>query len=167
MKKLLKLAVLVVLLVAVVFFVTKGPTGLSGANDKEIGRFSLQYSGDDAAYSLSLLREGENERVRLEAPFVPGGSVSFTASADVFASLQDVVKRNNLDSWDGFHEANDGILDGSGFSLVIEYTDGTSVRASGSNVFPSGYQQGMKEITEAISENIFGLTGLGNIKLPF
>lgn len=61
----------------------------------------------------------------------------------------------NLDikSWDNFNEVNEGVLDGSGFVLQIEYEDGTKVRAEGDNSFPKNYQEferGIRAILEKL-----------------
>ena len=59
------------------------------------------------------------------------------------AAIMRVFAAYGLAAWDGFSKSNEGVLDGEGFLLEIEFTDGTSVHASGSNAFPSHYHEAM------------------------
>lgn len=43
------------------------------------------------------------------------------------------------DGWDGFHESNADVLDGTSFTFEASFADGSSVSASGTNAFPEGY----------------------------
>ena len=53
--------------------------------------------------------------------------------------LTDIVYRNNMVRWDGFHESSRGLLDGTNFSVTLMFSDGTSVNASGYGSFPKCY----------------------------
>lgn len=59
------------------------------------------------------------------------------------AAIMQVFAAYDLADWDGFSESNEGVLDGEGFLLEIELTDGTSAHASGSNAFPPRYHEAM------------------------
>lgn len=45
----------------------------------------------------------------------------------------------DVESWDGFSERDDDVLDGSGFSLSITLADGSEIHASGTNAEPEGF----------------------------
>ncbi|MBR4236229.1 MAG: hypothetical protein IKR85_09245 [Clostridia bacterium] len=65
--------------------------------------------------------------------------------------LQDLTIEYELDSWDGFNESAQYVLDGEDFSLSIEYTDGTTVDAYGSNSFPTGYFDAAAALEELLT----------------
>ena len=53
--------------------------------------------------------------------------------------MEELAQQYNLISWDGFHETDSMITDGSGFSLHMTLTDGSTITAHGTNAFPLGY----------------------------
>ena len=67
------------------------------------------------------------------------------------AELMDVVQRDSLEAWDGFHGSNPDVLDGEGFCLEMTFADGTNVFASGENAFPDSYHDATASI-DAILE---------------
>ena len=42
-------------------------------------------------------------------------------------------------SWDGFHDSDSMLMDGTQFSMHFTFADGTSVHASGYGSFPANY----------------------------
>ena len=58
------------------------------------------------------------------------------------------VDECGMKRWDGFHGSNPYVLDGEGFSLTMEFADGTTVYASGENSFPDGYQEAAARLDE-------------------
>lgn len=54
-------------------------------------------------------------------------------------ALMEIVRKHELNKWDGFDKADRRVQDGKGFELHISYDDGQTVYASGSNAFPKGY----------------------------
>ena len=57
-----------------------------------------------------------------------------------------VIDKYGLEQWDGFSKSQSGVLDGEGFRLEIELTDGTRILASGDNAFPPDYFNAMGEL---------------------
>lgn len=58
---------------------------------------------------------------------------------DDLLAVQKVFADNKVANWNGFHGINNMVLDGTGYSLNVEYADGSSSSSSGSNNFPTGY----------------------------
>ncbi len=56
-------------------------------------------------------------------------------------SIAAVIKENGIFSWNGFNERSSRILDGYGFALKAEFTDGT-IAAIGYEEYPDNYKQG-------------------------
>lgn len=59
--------------------------------------------------------------------------------SETLSELSKLCKKLSLRSWDGFNKSAKGVLDGSGFSLSMDFADGTHIKASGSNRFPKNY----------------------------
>ena len=61
-------------------------------------------------------------------------------------TLTDIVQRNNLILWDSFSESDSMLLDGTHFSITLEFSDGTTVNANGYGCFPENYGNASKAI---------------------
>ena len=65
--------------------------------------------------------------------------VSTQLDAGTVRALEKVLETYSVRAWDGFEEDNPDVLDGEMFSFHAAFSDGTEIRASGSNAFPDGY----------------------------
>ena len=72
-------------------------------------------------------------------------------SADAATELMQVIDTYDMESWDGFSESRDFVLDGEGFWLDFTLTDGTRVHASGDNAFPEHYFDAIGEIWDILT----------------
>ena len=54
-------------------------------------------------------------------------------------ALTNIVLGNNMILWDGFSESDSMLLDGTHFSITLEFSDGTTVNANGYGCFPAYY----------------------------
>ena len=101
--------------------------------DHTLTRFSYYLSGDMMPRSWEItLREDEywiqeNEETPRLFP------------ETLAAELMQAIADNGADSWQGVYETEYEVLDGEGFSLEMDFADGTSVQASGDNAFPHSY----------------------------
>ena len=68
--------------------------------------------------------------------------------------LNNIIKDNNIDSWDGFDESDDNVLDGYGFKLIVKYKNGDDIEAEGYMQYPDNYKKGdnaLEEFLESFS----------------
>ena len=56
-------------------------------------------------------------------------------------SFSALVQELGLAEWNGYHKIDRDVLDGTSFSLSVEFEDGGVIDASGSNCFPRGYSE--------------------------
>ena len=73
--------------------------------------------------------------------------------------LQQIIEIYDVLSWDGFEGSNPYVLDGEGFRLDIEFSDGVKVHATGDNSFPEHYfdaSYAMESLLEQAFEDSFG-----------
>ncbi len=73
-------------------------------------------------------------------------------SAEAAEALMDVIDRYDVAGWDGFSESTPFVLDGEGFRLDLQLTDGTRVHAAGDNAFPEHYFDAMGEMWEILTD---------------
>lgn len=100
----------------------------------EINYDSYQITMDAEGYHVSV-NEGEGRPV----------------SAETVDALYRVIDAYDVASWDGFSESEPFVLDGEGFWLDYNLTDGTRVHATGDNAFPEHYFEAMGEMWDILS----------------
>ncbi len=79
-------------------------------------------------------------------------------SNEDLAALEVLLDRHEIAKWDGFSGNARGVLDGKGFGLTLEYTDGRKVSANGYMRFPKGYGEAEKAI-RALLDGILEKSG--------
>ncbi len=67
---------------------------------------------------------------------------------DLYDRIATLLWENRVDRWDGFSGSAKNVLDGTMFSFCAELSDGGSIRADGSNMFPKSYGAFTKAFTE-------------------
>ena len=55
--------------------------------------------------------------------------------------LEKIIDNNNVKSWDGFNESENGMTDGFGFTLKVEYESGEKIEAHGYAKFPDNFNK--------------------------
>jgi len=112
---------------------------------KTLSTFSVYRYGEIRydSYSIFLDEDGYYISVNDEEPL--------PIDDETVQTLMEVIEEYNVSSWDGFDKTNDNVLDGEGFSLEIGFTDGTSVKALGDNVFPEQYADAMGEMWDILT----------------
>jgi len=78
------------------------------------------------------------------------GYETYTLPADkeLLNKLSEIIDVHTLREWDGFNEYDSMVMDGSGFSLEVDFADGSSIRAHGNNSFPGGFSEAKRAIDE-------------------
>lgn len=88
---------------------------------------------------VTLIREEKRTLIRV---FLSGEEVyEQSESLQLMEQIQELLEKYEADTWDGFNEENENILDGISFGLEVVFTDGKKISAQGNNVFPTNYQQ--------------------------
>lgn len=96
---------------------------------------------------LSIIREGDGFTVTQS--FDAGQTVR-RAYADQAVGVQmtDILREHQALSWNGFAKSNPHVLDGTSFTLSIDFSDGTTISARGTNSYPKGLSASMREIED-------------------
>ena len=124
---------------------------------REIARFELYRHGEIAfdSYEVTRVRDGYRMSVSQGA--------SRPIKREAVDALTRVIETYDLFQWDGFQRSNPNVLDGEGFRLEIEFTDGSSITATGDNAFPPHYFDAigdMQAILEDAQAPRFSMGGL-------
>ena len=107
---------------------------------KEIRSFEYQHSGSISYDGYYYTFCKDEKGVHLDASMNCGWErLSVDLDAEIMKQLEDITYEHQMQNWDGFNESDSNILDGEGFSLHIEFMDGTGVAAHGNNAFPRGF----------------------------
>ena len=88
------------------------------------------------------------------------GRLTLSVNGGAFAPIDDsvgeallaVIDRYGLVDWDGFDDYDPNVLDGEGFRIEFDLSDGTSVQATGDNAFPDHYFDAIGEITGILED---------------
>ena len=112
---------------------------------RKLSTFSAYRYGEISydSYSIFLDEDGYHISVNDEKPLL--------IDEETVQMLVEVIEEYNVSSWEGFDKTNENVLDGEGFSLEIEFTDGTSVKALGDNAFPEQYADAMGEMWDILT----------------
>lgn len=151
-------AVLVVVagIVAAVVLTNKnnGPDGNNPGGNTYNGQLKSFSFGE--SYGLGgavdyILVKQEDGKALLKCNFFGAVSekdknIEKTIDAKYLSELEQILRDNNISEWNGFDQSEDGVLDGSGFSMKIDYDDGSSISAHGYMKYPDNYDKVQDEL---------------------
>ena len=111
--------------------------------------FSFSTNGASIADVSEFVLHQESSRPVLEVKYQNySKNVDIMCRPDtaVVAAISRLIKKHRLDMWNGFNKRDEGVLDGSGFSLYVRLASGKTVNASGYGRFPKGYDNFVKDL---------------------
>ncbi len=112
--------------------------------------YAKQESYVPAVSSYILTRTEEGTRVTLGLGYSEEEYVCME-DADLLDRAREILEKNGVGTWNGFHETDPTVLDGSGFSLSVLFADGTRISASGNNCFPENYASFRSELEALVT----------------
>ena len=118
---------------------------------KDLKHFSFGYSVgnySDANISYTLecsdscvaivkkegVKEEDASKIEVDSGFVKG--------------LEDILRKYDVESWDGFSKSDKRVLDGYSFSLYAKMSNGDSISASGYMKWPKNYKNVRNELNK-------------------
>ncbi|SCW43356.1 hypothetical protein SAMN02910456_01098 [Ruminococcaceae bacterium YRB3002] len=133
-------------------------TGPSGADFGNCGivKFYYGYHGSIGGDSYHYDIRFENGVIKLsieEMLHREYGELEGEISRETLTALEEICSRFDVRRWNGFNRSDPNVLDGDGFSLDIEYSDGKKISAHGSNSFPAHYREFKKALDEAVKND--------------
>ena len=115
--------------------------------------FAKQESYVPAVSSYTLTRAEAGTRVTLG---LGDSEEKYVCMEDtgLLDRAKEILEKNKVGMWNGFHETDPMVLDGSGFSLGVIFTDGTKISASGTNCFPENYASFCSQLGDLVASAI-------------
>ena len=115
--------------------------------DAPMNSFSFSHSGMHTGLIYTLSAEQTKDGWQAEISLLAGDKeYVLEMTGEEAEALAEIVRRHELNRWNGFDRADRRAADGNGFRLDIRYEDGQVLSASGSNAFPAGYTEAHEEI---------------------
>ena len=124
-----------------------------------------------ASYSFGSFNEGQWDYRIAELDgklyFTAEGSngVELDIHAEVsiqkFEEFEKIIESNHIQNWHGFNECDDEVLDGYGFTLTIDFEEG-SLTASGYESYPENYEvihESLVDYFEQLADSISSTEG--------
>ena len=71
---------------------------------------------------------------------------------EVLDKISNVLKKYEVNRWDGFNKSDHGVMDGDSFSLSVGLNDDKFISASGYMKWPEHYRDVVNEISEIFTE---------------
>ena len=109
--------------------------------------YSNSGSSTYEIYSYELGRDEESGEWTVICELMCGyESYKLPADEKLLQDLAAVIEAHSLRDWDGFNESDSLVMDGCGFSMEIDFADGSGVHAHGNNSFPGGFDEAKEAI---------------------
>lgn len=128
-------------------------TGCNKKEDNEITYFKYTYGSPMGLYYEYEIKYDDNNQLMLHYYNYKGsdGIVELMVTKYNLKEINEIIKENNIDKWNGFNKQNENVLDGSGFDLEIHYSDDTSIKAHGYMIYPENYETSSKPLKEYLN----------------
>ena len=103
--------------------------------------FSQQGMARTAITNRTIRRADQGTEIVLELWDGEEPDYVFPVDSSVLEEVRRLLETYDVGSWNGFKGSNRMALDGESFGLYVEFTDGTTIQAYGTNSFPPHYQE--------------------------
>ena len=136
-------------IVALAVFVYARNQGAPIQDNVGITSFCYSHSGSSTSemYLYEIEADDESSGTVVNYEFNNGfETYTLPADGELMQQLSAVVDGHDLRKWNGFDKSNSLVMDGSGFYLRIDFSDGTQIMARGSNRYPAGYSEAVDAI---------------------
>lgn len=128
-------------------------------NDLDITKiksFYITYSNGYAINSYTRYELGINDG-KYVAKIKPYGVseedlLEIEVDKSIMDKIEEILKKYEVNKWDGFDKSNQGVLDGDSFSLSVGLKDNKSIHASGYMMWPDHYRDVVNEISPIFTE---------------
>ncbi len=101
-----------------------------------------QLTIKDGIYMVEIKPYGVGEEDKLETE----------VTIDLLEEITKILKKYEVNKWDGFNKSDHNVMDGDSFSLGIWFKDNKSIHASGYMMWPDNYRNVRDEISDLFME---------------
>lgn len=171
MKKKIKLFLIIIAVLIIVILliyckiIKDGGIGIKGKNptpirlDGKENISSLSYShtgtyiGD--IYSYKIYNEKEKVKLKVEFMNINEDNPDIVEiKEDTLDKIMELVKKYNVNKWNGYDKYATNVLDGSSFYMKIRLDNKKSIIFSGYNCEPNGYYKFYNDLMKLIGKDV-------------
>lgn len=119
----------------------------------EIVNFKYDYGSYNGGYFEYEISKS-NEKTIFTAHGLNGVDLDITTEVEpsTLDDILEIVKNENITSWNNFSKSNDDILDGYSFSLEIDFENGEKIHAYGYEKYPKNYDIAHKALSNYLEK---------------
>lgn len=128
---------LVILVTTVLLTVICQAEGPNSTDDLTLKYINLTLGGYNIPYCIEM-RAGDEGADAIIGSW--GAEIEIKLPIEYMSQAQALIEEYRVFDWDGFSGSDSTILDGEDFSFNAEFSDGSTIYASGSNYFPDNYK---------------------------
>lgn len=103
--------------------------------------FSKQGMARTAITNRTIRRTDQGAEIVLELWDGEEPDSVYPADASILQEARELLETYDAGNWNGFKGSNRAVLDGESFGFYVEFTDGSTISAYGTNSFPPHYQE--------------------------
>ncbi len=139
--------VLIIIVIGGYLYMKKEKVEITNIKYFEYYHSAGMMMNSDERYILEKVKDSYKITVKkVNEP--PESAITKKVSIDFVQELENILKKYNVEKWDGFNKSDPNVLDGSSFSITINMTDGNHINAHGYMMYPKDYGKVVKEIEE-------------------
>ena len=110
---------------------------------KDIRNFSFSYGGGSMMNSGTIYqlewKDGVHTAIVKASGVALEDAPRFTVDEAFVRELEQFLRENQVEKWNGFNKSDKNVMDGSGFDLSLSTMDSQFVRASGYMKYPKNF----------------------------
>ncbi|MBR3116773.1 MAG: hypothetical protein IKF36_02735 [Bacilli bacterium] len=115
----------------------------------DIESFTYNFgSGEGSYYEFNINIENDKYIFTGKGYSSSDLNIKKELSTSDMKELSNIIKDNNITSWDGFDREKKDILDGDSFKLIVKYKNGEKIVANGYMLYPDNYREASKKLEE-------------------
>lgn len=101
--------------------------------------FSQQGMARNVITNRTIRRTDSGAEIVLEIWDGQNPDYVYAVDAAMLEEVRELLETYNVGSWNGFRGSSRTVLDGESFGFYVQFTDGSTITAYGSNDFPTHY----------------------------
>ncbi len=146
----------IVIVIGIFCFIKFSRKNYVDFSESEIKSFHLSYS-NGYMMNANIIYEFKLEDDRYIASIKPylvadENTLIIDIDQDIVEKIVDILKKYEVNKWDGFDKVDKDVLDGDSFSLSVWFKDDKSIHASGYMMWPENYRNVRDEISDIFME---------------
>ena len=127
---------------------------LVGCSEKKdsITEFKYEFGGGwTTTYTYEIKKVDNKYSFKATESLKDSETVLKEISKKDVEKLEDIIKKYEIDKWNGFNDSDNDIMDGTYFSLDVKYDSGSVIKAYGYMKSPDNYQEAHNALVDFLN----------------